>query len=274
MSGFLQVTLHPTRKAVQDERTADNGNPEHTGRKIFAFHFEHDTFIQTEMGDLLMNDIHMKQLEQTLTSMEVAGMVGKRHCDLMRDINRYCKQINEANNGLVSERKIALADFFRESTYKDEQGKERPCYDITKKGCEFIAHKLTGVKGTAFTAQYINRFHDMEQALKNTQAEIPEKDPFAHWSIVKKIESGKWFNKNNWKLKIICDRFGWTRKFLYHKILVELSDLHNLELVEKFYTVTYGHKPEYKMDLLDYSKELAGTATMYINYLLIEEQEE
>jgi len=44
--------------------------------------------------------------------------------------------------------------------------------------------------------------------------------------------------------------------------------------VEKFYTVTYGHKPEYKMDLLDYSKELAGTATRYINYLLIEEQEE
>lgn len=274
MCGFLQITLHPTRKAVRDERTADNGNPEHTGRKIFAFHFEHDTFIQEEMGDLLMNDIQMKQLEQTLTSMEVAGMVGKRHCDLMRDINRYCKQINEANNGLVSERKIALADFFRESTYKDEQGKERPCYDITKKGCEFIAHKLTGVKGTAFTAQYINRFHDMEQALKNPQAEIPEKDPFARWSIVKKIESGKWFNKNNWKLKIICDRFGWTRKFLYHKILVELSDLHNLELVEKFYTVTYGHKPEYKMDLLDYSKELAGTATRYINYLLIEEQEE
>ena len=147
------------------------------------------------MGYLLMNNIHMKQLEQTLTSMEVAGMVGKRHCDLMRDINRYCKQINEANNGLVSERKIALADFFRESTYKDEQGKERLCFDITKKGCEFIAHKLTGVKGTAFTAQYINRFHDMEQALKNTQAEIPEKDPFEHWEIRWKHETETWFSR-------------------------------------------------------------------------------
>lgn len=219
-----------------------------------------------------MNDIQMKQLEQTLTSMEVAEMVEKTHANMLRDIKRYCKQMEQ--NNITGKIKIDVADFFRENTYKDEQGKERPCYDITKKGCEFIAHKLTGVKGTAFTAQYINRFHDMEQALKNTQAEITEKDPFAHWSIVKKIESGKWFNKNNWKLKIICDRFGWTRKFLYHKILVELSDLHNLELVEKFYTVTYGHKPEYKMDLLDYSKELAGTATRYINYLLIEEQEE
>lgn len=218
-----------------------------------------------------MNDIQMKQLEQTLTSMEVAGMVGKRHCDLIRDINRYCKQINEANNGLVSERKIAFADFFRESTYKDEQGKERPCYDITKKGCEFIAHKLTGAKGTAFTAQYINRFHDMEQALKNPQAEIPEKDPFEHWEIRWKHETETWFSKNNWKLNIILERFGWTRKFLYHKILVELSDLHNLRAIEKAYYASYGYPPEYALDLLDFNRDLNDTATRYINYLLIEE---
>lgn len=42
---ILQVTLHPTRKAVRDERTADNGNPEHTGREVFTVYFEHDTFI-------------------------------------------------------------------------------------------------------------------------------------------------------------------------------------------------------------------------------------
>ena len=34
---------------------------------------------------------------------------------------------------------------------------------VTKKGCEFIAHKLTGQRGTEFTAQYINRFHEMEE---------------------------------------------------------------------------------------------------------------
>ena len=40
-----------------------------------------------------------------------------------------------------------------------------PCYQVTKKGCEFIAHKLTGVKGTAFTARYINRFHEMQEQI-------------------------------------------------------------------------------------------------------------
>lgn len=37
---------------------------------------------------------------------------------------------------------------------------------MSKKGYEFIAHKLTVIKGTAFTARYINRFHDMEEELK------------------------------------------------------------------------------------------------------------
>jgi Rha family phage regulatory protein len=221
------------------------------------------------MGDLLMNDIQMKQLEQTLTSMEVAEMVEKTHANMLRDIKRYCKQMEQ--NNITGKIKIDVADFFRENTYKDEQGKERLCFDITKKGCEFIAHKLTGVKGTAFTAQYINRFHDMEQALKNTQAEIPEKDPFEHWEIRWKHETETWFSKNNWKLSIILERFGWTRKFLYHKILVELSDLHNLRAIEKAYYASYGYPPEYALDLLDFNRDLNDTATRYINYLLIEE---
>ena len=52
--------------------------------------------------------------------------------------------------------------------------KKRLCYRITKKGCEFIAHKLTGTKGTIFTARYINRFHEMEDILKGQQeAQMP-----------------------------------------------------------------------------------------------------
>lgn len=221
-----------------------------------------------------MNDIQISENKEelTLTTIDIADMMEMPHWQILRKLDgtKKIKGIIQ----ILGDNKIVVSDYFIPSTYLSEQNKEMPCYKVTRMGCEFLANKFNGEKGIVFTARYVKRFHDMEQALKKPQPEIPEKDPFAHWSIVKKIESGKWFNKNNWKLKIICDRFGWTRKFLYHKILVELSDLHNLELVEKFYTVTYGHKPEYKMDLLDYSKELAGTATRYINYLLVEEQEE
>lgn len=100
-------------------------------------------------------------MKTTLTSMEVADMVGKKHSELLKDIRRYMEQLNEVN--------IPLVDFFQESTYTDSKGETRPCYEITKKGCEFIAHKLTGIKGTEFTAKYINRFHDMEDVIKREQ---------------------------------------------------------------------------------------------------------
>ena len=100
----------------------------------------------------------MKQLEQRLDSREVAEMVGKEHNKLLRDIRSYIEQLGES--------KIGHTDFFTESTYKTEQNKTMPCYLVSKKGCEFIAHKLTGVKGTEFTAKYINRFHKMEEVIQ------------------------------------------------------------------------------------------------------------
>lgn len=97
-------------------------------------------------------------LEQKITSLEVAEMVGKDHSKLLRDIRNYMEQLGRA--------KIGQSDFFTESTYRNSQNKEQPCYMVTKKGCEFIANKLTGVKGTVFTAKYINRFHEMEDQIK------------------------------------------------------------------------------------------------------------
>lgn len=105
----------------------------------------------------------MNQLEQKLDSREVAEMVGKEHSKLLRDIRTYVEQLAEA--------KIGLGDFFTESSYADANNQKRPCYLVSKKGCEFIAHKLTGVKGTEFTAKYINRFHEMEGII---QEHIPQ----------------------------------------------------------------------------------------------------
>lgn len=105
----------------------------------------------------------METLEQKfIDSREVAEMVGKQHNELLKDIRRYAEQLGEG--------KIPQSDFFTESTYVNSQNKKMPCYQVTKKGCEFIAHKLTGVKGTEFTAKYINRFHEMEDAIN---AHIP-----------------------------------------------------------------------------------------------------
>lgn len=97
-----------------------------------------------------MNDL----TRTTITSMEAAEWCGKDHAKLLRDIRNYISQLGEA--------KIGFTDFFKESNYVTDQNKTLPCFLVTKKGCEFIAHKMTGQKGTEFTARYINRFHEME----------------------------------------------------------------------------------------------------------------
>ena len=99
-----------------------------------------------------------------LDSREVAKMLGKEHRHLLRDIAK--------NVDYLTETKIGLSEFFQETQYKDSTGKKNKRYDITKKGCEFLAHKLTGKKGAIFTATYINKFHKMEQALKE-QKKLP-----------------------------------------------------------------------------------------------------
>lgn len=101
----------------------------------------------------------MKQLEQTLTSIEVSEMVNKDHKNILRDIKKYIEELGEL--------KIEPSSFFTDSIYLSEQNKTLPCYLVTKKGCEFIAHKLTGIKGTEFTAKYINKFHDMEDTIQD-----------------------------------------------------------------------------------------------------------
>lgn len=108
---------------------------------------------------------NLQIIEKYLDSREVAEMVEKLHNELLKDIRRYIAQFNEG--------KIPFVEFFIESTYSDKKGEIRPCYKITRKGCEFIAHKLTGTKGTIFTARYINRFHEMEDILTERQQERP-----------------------------------------------------------------------------------------------------
>ena len=75
-------------------------------------------------------------IEQTIPSMEVAEMVEMEHKYLMRNIRRYTGEMTGA--------KISPVEFWNVSAYKDSKGENRPCYLVTKIGCEFIAHKMTG----------------------------------------------------------------------------------------------------------------------------------
>ncbi len=99
--------------------------------------------------------------KKVVDSREVADMVERDHKELLKSIRRYIGYLNEGE--------IPPVDFFIETSYKDSKGEERPNFLITKKGCDMIANKLTGRKGTLFTAAYVTAFEDMTEQLTSNR---------------------------------------------------------------------------------------------------------
>lgn len=95
---------------------------------------------------------------EVIDSREVAHMVEKPHSDLMKSIRNYADALNAGD--------FSSVDFFIPSTYTDGKGETRPCYLITKKGCDMVANKMTGEKGVLFTAAYVTAFEEMQKRLK------------------------------------------------------------------------------------------------------------
>lgn len=190
-----------------------------------------------------MTNLMLTQTPETINSIEVANMIGKEHSQLLKDIRRYINQLGKVN--------FDFSDFFEETTYISGQNKELPCFNVSRKGCEFIANKLTGQRGTEFTARYVNRFHELEEGnittsfvkalnsiaesvnsmnnrlshLEETQNQTLQELPDNKY----KKPYNPWFAKMQPKYKLLEDYFDITRGQLYKNILWEIENIYNVD---------------------------------------------
>ncbi|MGQ5218505.1 Rha family transcriptional regulator [Staphylococcus equorum] len=105
--------------------------------------------------------------ELYIDSREVAEMVGKQHKNLIRDIENY-------EGVILQSSKLSLDDYFIQSTYLGGNNQNYKHYLLTKKGCDMVANKMTGAKGTLFTAMYVDAFHKMDEHIKQSQLNVPQ----------------------------------------------------------------------------------------------------
>ncbi|MDX5724756.1 phage regulatory protein/antirepressor Ant, partial [Clostridioides difficile] len=105
------------------------------------------------------------------------------------DIRNYINQMEEANKNMSTD--LYPSDYFIENTYLDDYKRKKPCYAITKIGCDFIANKMTGIKGTAFTGIYTKKFDEMEKALKNEQTKLPTTYKEALQHLIEQVEANE-----------------------------------------------------------------------------------
>lgn len=119
-----------------------------------------------------------------IDSRLVAQWAEKEHKNLLGDIRNYIQSLKKAqarlkNGGAENSAtpleagRYGILDpelYFIESSYTHPQNKTKyPSFLVSRLGCEMIANKMTGVKGTLFTALYINEFH----RLRNEAEAIP-----------------------------------------------------------------------------------------------------
>lgn len=125
-----------------------------------------------------MNNLTNKPL--TINTREIANMMGTEHSDILKKLegtrnpDGSVKQIGIIP--VLTEGNFPVSDYFIKSSYIDASGKENPCYDCTKLGCDFLANKFTGEKGILFTAAYVKRFHDLSEQVKAEQYNFPRSD--------------------------------------------------------------------------------------------------
>lgn len=228
---------------------------------------------------------NMQVMYSTLTSMEVAEMVEKTHDNLIKSIRRYSKYIDESNasldavkndavseednlkqlkNEVVKAETIDLQEFWTESQYKDGKGQTRPCYNITKKGCEFIAHKCTGRKGTVFTARYINRFHEMEHEITGKRLETKEKVP--NVANCPAPPAKNWYRKNLWKIKPCAVKMYCSEEEFLVILFEYLNNFFDTLTAKEIYEEQTGNRLEKDVDLLDFFPDMGERAQEILDF--------
>ena len=99
--------------------------------------------------------------EQTMTSLEIAELTGKQHKNVMQAI-RNMEPAWEKVNGL----KFQLVE------YRDAKGELRPCYQLTKTECLYIATKFNDEA----RARLVLRWEELESEKLKVKSEkfLPE----------------------------------------------------------------------------------------------------
>ena len=243
-----------------------------------------------------MNNIITTTYSETITSMEVAQMIDKEHKYLLRDIRRYLNQIDKINMEKSNQTKIAPVDFFIKNTYTDNKGEIRPCYNITHKGCEFIANKLTGIKGTEFTARYVNRFHELEEGniinsiistmktISDTMLEIQKstnerldklenslQDSQSVKPNLPKKKWSYWASKMYPKYQLLTDYFHISNTELYKNLYRELQNTYpDIDLNQEIDDYCYENKFEsaYTLDVIEHNLTLRKAYEHTVDTLL------
>lgn len=115
-------------------------------------------------------------IKETMSSLQIAEVSGKRHTDVLRSIREM-----EPAWAKINGRKFALVD------YTDAKGEKRPCYQLTKTECLYIATKFNDEA----RAKLVLRWEELERQAQLETKALPQSYKEALIALVKEIEANE-----------------------------------------------------------------------------------
>lgn len=120
------------------------------------------------MDKIIKELIEVKKQQAVTTSVKVAEHFGKRHDNLLRDIDRFLEdsspqKLGQENNlkDIDKETLSKIKNMFFESKYKGKDGKEHRMYYMNKAGFSLLTMGLNGAKALIWKVQFIEAFDKM-----------------------------------------------------------------------------------------------------------------
>ena len=126
-------------------------------------------------------ELYEKKHVPFCSSLQVADAFEKLHKNVLRDIEglRGQPKIEPSSETRVID---TVADFFadnfKRTTYTNLQNKKQPMYLMTKNGFMLLTMGFTGEKAMRFKIEFIRRFDEMEQFIRNHLLSCDDFPPF------------------------------------------------------------------------------------------------
>jgi Rha family phage regulatory protein len=198
-----------------------------------------------------MNDIiSIENKEGTLvvSSREIAEHFEKEHDKVRRDI----KNLRESQPTKLG------SDFFIESTYLSDRGRNYPEYLLTRDGFSLLVMGFTGKKALEWKLKYIDAFNKMESALKNQNSlALPTTYKEALKQLLNQVEENEKLIEENNTLK---------PKANYHDEVLKKTNLISTSIIAK----DIGFSSATKLNQLMFENKIifreGGVWKPYANY--------
>lgn len=129
-----------------------------------------------------------------MSSIEISELTGKPHANVMRDIkNLLIQGVSQIN--------------FDSASYKDKQGKERPMFNLTKKGCLILASGYNAV----LREKIIDRWESLETGKATPMYQVPQS--FAD-ALMLAAQQQKQIEEQQKQIAVLEEQTAYTRTIL------------------------------------------------------------